>query len=274
MKIKKRLQIAGLVLSIVFISSCSSRTQYLNAVYNQDLTKNEFSSAKNMTYDNNSGILYRISNDDKFLVINLQVGNQITQKKILLFGMTVWFDESGKKKKYKGVKYPIGNTRKRMSAKRMKESQGNFNHNKQQFISDLYEVGIIGQNGTKDMVITDIRYKTGTEAKISFDSYGMMYYRLKIPYKKLNIKYEELKYLNPSIGFVTGHVEMKQGAGGGMKPGGMRGGGMSGGGRPGGGMGQGGRGGAGGRSNPEMQAMMSETSFWVKNLKFANTVNE
>ncbi len=272
MKIKKILQFAVFVLSIVFIGSCSSRTQYLNAVYNHDSTKNELSSAKNMSYDKNSGILYLISNDDNFFVVDLQVGNEITQKKILLFGMTVWFDESGKKRKYKGVKFPIGNTRKRMSAKRMKESQGNFKQNKQQFLSELNEIGIIGQNGTKDMVITDTRYKTETEAKISFDSYGMMYYRLKIPYEKLNIKYEDLKYINPSIGFVTGHAEMKQGSGGGMKSGGMRGGGMSGGGRHGGGMGPGG--GAGGRNNPEMQAMMSETSFWVKNIKFANTTNE
>ncbi|NPA68400.1 MAG: hypothetical protein GXO50_07315 [Chlorobi bacterium] len=265
---KKTIRITGLILLIVYLSSCNSRIQYFNALYD-DTSATDTVSAKKMTYDKNSGILYMISNNDEFFVVNLQVADKMMQKKILLFGMTVWFDEFGKKKKYRGIKYPVGNMKGKMSLK--KEIGGDFAHNRHKLNSELHEVGIIGPGGEKEMEITDTRYKTDIEADITFDSYGMMYYRLKIPYNKLDIKYEDLLYLNPDIGFVTGHAEMKKSAGAGMKPGGM-----SGGMRGGGGAGmQGGR--RSGMQRPdysEKKSLMTETSFWVKNIKFANTLDE
>ena len=265
--IKQTVLIASMAL--VF-TSCSNKTQYVNALYKQDVVKTESqSTAKDMLYDNNSGILYKISNDEEFLVVDLQISSEVTQKKVLLFGLTTWLDETGKKKKNAGVKYPMGSTGfKKSSMEKMKETRGNFSQKKVQLANESNEIAIIGQKGTGDIEIVDKRYKEGVKADISFDSFGMMHYYLKVPFKKLNMTYEDLALLNPSIGFETGHAEMSQspGQGGGMKPGG--GGGGGGGGKPGGGMRPGG--GSPG-SNPEMQAMMQASSFWVKNVKFAGS---
>ncbi len=92
-----------------------------------------------------------------------------------------------------------------------------------------------------------------------------MYCKLRIPYKRLNISYNQLTANNPSIGFVTGHLDAQQmqGRNGGVRPGGG-GGRPSGGGRPGGGGGR-----PGGSQNSDMQAMQKATSFWLKGIKIA-----
>lgn len=217
-----------------------------------------------MLYDKNSGILYKISNNDKFLVADLQVNSEVTQKKILLFGLTMWVDETGKRKKNIGVKYPLGSTGfYKLSMQKMREVKGNFSQKKVMLAEASYEIAIIGKN-KKDIEIFDKRYKNGVKANISFDAFGMMYYQLKVPFDKINMTYESLTLLNPSIGFETGHAEMKRGSrqGGGMKSGGGGGGGQ---GRRQGGMNSGSAAGI----NPEMQAMMQASSFWLKNIKFA-----
>jgi len=271
MKTIKIIKQSVLIASVaILFASCSSKTQYLNALYTQDAVNTENQSiAKDMLYDKNSGILYKISNDEEFLVADLQISSEVTQKKILLFGLTIWVDETGKRKKYAGVKYPMGSTGfKKSSPEKMKETRGNFSQKKIQLANESNEIAIIGQKGSGDIEIVDKRYKNGVKADISFDSFGMMHYYLKIPLKKLNMTYEDLTLLNPSIGFETGHAEISQspGQGGGMKPGGGGGGGGKHGGmRPGGGT---------PGSNPEMKAMMQASSFWVKNIKFASIPTE
>ena len=92
-----------------------------------------------------------------------------------------------------------------------------------------------------------------------------MYCKLRIPYKRLNISYNQITANNPSIGFVTGHIntQQMQGRSGGRPGGGRR---PGGGGKPGGG---GGRPGGNSNSNPDMQAMQKATSFWLKGIKIA-----
>ena len=250
--------------SVFFLSSCSSKTQYLNSWYLPDTVKKDKSSAKGMFYDNKSAFLYKISNDNQFLVADLQINNEAVQKKILLFGLTMWIDTTGKTKKNIGIKYPLGSSGvKKSQVEKMKELRGNFKQRKKIIADNSYEIAILGQKGKDDTEIVDKRYKIGIKANITFDSFGIMYYQLKIPYDRINLSFNRLMQGNPGIGFETGHAEMNQrpGQGGGMKPGGGGGGGKHGGMKPGGGT---------PGLNPDMQAMMQATSFWIKNIKFAN----
>ncbi len=254
---------AIIILTGILFTSCSPKAEYINTFYKQDAIKTDVKpSAKGMLYDKSSGILYKISNDDKFLVADLQINSEVTQKKILLFGLSMWVDETGKRKKNIGVKYPLGSTGfNKSSMQKMREVKGNFSQKKVMLAESSNEIAIIGKN-KKDIEVFDKRYKDGVKANISFDAFGMMHYQLKVPYEKINMNYESLTLLNPSIGFETGKAEMQQGAGqgGGMKHGG------------GGGQGrkQGGLNSSGGPgSNPEMQAMMQTSSFWLRNVKFA-----
>lgn len=243
------------------LSSCSPKTQYINTWYKQDTVKIEESSpVEGMFYDNKSGLLYKISNDNEFLTADLQINNEAVQKKILLFGLTMWIDTTGKMKKNIGVKFPVRSSGlNKSSGEKMKEFQGNFKQRKKMIADNSYEIAIIGQKGTDDVVIVDKRYKKGIKANITFDSYGMMHYQLKIPYNRINLLFNGLIQGNPSMGFETGHAEMNQSSGraGGMKPGGGKHGGM----KPDDGT---------PRTNPDMQALMQATTFWIKNIKFAN----
>ncbi|NJO91569.1 MAG: hypothetical protein HC831_23355 [Chloroflexia bacterium] len=40
-------------------------------------------------------------------ISNIKASDQAIQKKILLFGLTTWFDPMAKNKKQKGIKYPL-----------------------------------------------------------------------------------------------------------------------------------------------------------------------
>jgi len=262
--INKILKSTSVVILIgILFTSCSPKAEYISAFYKQDVTNFESKlSAKGMLYDKNSGILYKISNNDKFLVADLQINSEVTQKKVLLFGLSMWIDETGKRKKNVGIKYPLGSKGfSKSSMQKMKEIRGNFTQKKVMLAEASHEIAIIGKN-KEDIEVFDKRYKDGVKANISFDAFGMMHYQLKVPYEKIKMTYESLTLLNPSIGFETGKAEMQQsGQGGGMRPGG--GGGQR---RKQAGMNSGGTLG----SNPEMQAMMKASSFWLKNIKFAS----
>ena len=63
-------------------------------------------------YDKDSKIYYLISNNTEKLFIHLKVFDQVTQQKLIRFGLTTWIDIRGKNKKKQGIKFPQGTTNK------------------------------------------------------------------------------------------------------------------------------------------------------------------
>jgi len=61
-----------------------------------------------LTYAEDSSYAYAFSHNNPHLHVCLQVFDLKLQNHILLTGMTLWLDETGKKKQKKGIHYPTG----------------------------------------------------------------------------------------------------------------------------------------------------------------------
>jgi hypothetical protein len=57
-------------------------------------------------YDEDTGVITNISNDDKYLYVKIRIGNSGAIQRIFMGGMTLWFDPYGKKKSEIGIVFP------------------------------------------------------------------------------------------------------------------------------------------------------------------------
>ena len=242
-------------------------------------------------YDADSKVFYMICNDSENFYVKLKVPEKAEQRKILMFGLTVWVDPKAKSKDNIGVEFPIAMEMDREKMKQMrpngKQSQGmeqgkrpDENEMLIKRIEECQELNLIGFEGTGETRQVSVMDPTGVHGEMFFDSNGFLDYTLAIPITSIE-NVNPLKDGNLfSIGFESGALEMSgMGGSGGGGPGG---GGMRGGGGPpggGGGMRPGGGGGSrgGGSSDidrekrmAEMQAMMMPIKFWVKKIELAN----
>ena len=226
--------------------------------------------SKGLIYNKSTGLLYQFSNNDSILAVDIAVNDPVTQRKILMFGSKIWIDILGKKKKRRGVMFPMG----------MKEFEGMrpggdmnrenrnggkdpFNDQKHLMVKRIKNLEIIGVYEDINRVINSWS-DDNIVVTAEFDELDMLYLRFEIPFTYLNLDYELLKYADLSFGYETGYMNMSEmqnrqsepGGGGSAHPGGS-----------GGGMRPGGPPGNGTVNNERMQMMqkMSEADkFWVK----------
>ena len=275
-------------------------------------------------YRQEDNIFYLVSNNQDYLYLNVVVPFPIEQKKILLFGLTIYIDPAGKSKKDLAIMYPFRRTGRRyrpenltandsallrqimdergidssrMAARNnqnMRNPSGrtlmNFDAIKYNMADRARIMVLKGYTDTAEIVVIPSTNLLEVHGWMEYDSSGVMYYSLAVPFAKVPIK-ENMKKSGFSIGLETGFYNPEQsmanrsgGPGGmGVRPGGGQS--RPGGGRAGGGMssrgGMGARpqGGQSGRQmmNPEqrqammehMQALSTPTKFWIKKIKLA-----
>ncbi len=241
-------------------------------------------------YDADSKVFYMICNDSENFYVKLKVPEKAEQRKILLFGLTVWLDPKARTKENIGVEYPVATSmnRERMQQMRPGYSQGQgtgqgqkLDENKilQKRIDESTQLNLIGFEGTGETRQVSVMDPTGVYGEMFFDSNGFLDYTLAIPIASIE-NVTPLKDGNLfSIGLESGALEMSgMGGPGGGGPGGGR---MRGGGGPPGGGGGGMRSGSGGsrggssdidreKRMAEMQYMMMPIKFWVKKIELAN----
>jgi hypothetical protein len=140
-------------------------------------------------YDNKSKFLYNISNDDKNLYICLKVMEEKNQLTILRYGLTFWFDTTGKKKERIGVGYPLELDMKK------KANQENFMEPrpgekidmkamKKKMVEEQKEIELTGfkiPSYSENSIITGLKNKMKIEVGIGFDSVDAMVYEMLIP---------------------------------------------------------------------------------------------
>jgi hypothetical protein len=109
-EMKPHLLFLLLIVIVPLIEGCSSRT-YVNSV----ATKKEMIDGdaeewlgRMTTTDKVSGLQVAVSNDNENLYLCIQSTKEQINSKILLGGLELWIDPTGKGKKTIGVKYPIG----------------------------------------------------------------------------------------------------------------------------------------------------------------------
>jgi hypothetical protein len=261
-------------------------------------------------YHQKKNIFYQISNNEEYLILNMIVPFAPEQKKILLFGMAVYVDLAGGSKKDLAILFPyrrigtkyrpenltagdsamIRQIRAGGDPSQMRNRRGgmlmNFDVLKHNLAAGAGTIVLKGYSDTAEVVAIRSSDPGEVNALMAYDSNGVLYYTLTLPFAKVPIK-EKLKKAAFNLGLETGYFNpeasvaaRRSGPGGpggmGGRPGGVMG---RGGGRAGAGMNAGGPGGRSGRPpmDPaqrqarmeELQVLGTPTKFWIKKIRLA-----
>lgn len=236
----------------------------------------------NWITDDDKKFSYNVCSDDNNLYIRMKTKDDLIRRKIGLFGLTVWMDANGKKKKKLGLRFPSGaEAEDRMES--LKAANEGINQNtmtsaqradlqKQVNLKLITDLEILELIGLADHPLTSTRsgITNGIKVAIASDDEGAYVYEALIPFKSFRLSKTSISTLG--IGFETGKYvppPAKAPSGGNAVPQGGYGG--SGYGR--GGYGGGGYGGYGGYSGGSISRgmggpsrgsspMTSSSSYW------------
>jgi hypothetical protein len=235
-----------------------------------------------ITYYEKEKIGVGIQNDGENFYVCIKTIDRATKMKMMMMGMTVWFDNKGGSDKTFGIRFPIGtatgmNFRDPMNSSETEMGMSSGNSSRRGFglsepnISALQkevdqmlgEIEVIGPGRLEINRVRTINSQKTYGIKTSIhDTLGAMTYELLIPLKTkeqffYSIETEAGKEIG--VGFETGDVltptmpSGNVGMSGGGSPGGM-----------GGGSPQGGMGGSQGRMPRQSQEMSNKISLWMK----------
>lgn len=154
---------------------------------------------------------YNVCADDKNLYVRMMTSDFYAKRKLAAFGLTLWFDPSGKKKRKYGLKFPSGGAESEDRAAAMREQGGPGNSSGEradfqkrmdrQLITDLEVLELIG---LADEPITSARsgITNGIKVAIEMDATGAYVYEALIPFKSYRLSRTNIEEL--AIGFETG----------------------------------------------------------------------
>jgi hypothetical protein len=211
----------------------------------------------------NSSYSYGISNDKQNLYIRININDQSIQRKLILGGLTVWIDTTGKKKENLGITCPT----KKDFIKTDRENNLKWDNNQ------LLEAKFKGFSNSDEIhFLYNNPYKV--EVSIDTDEFKSLYYEMKIPFQSIYSNFSDLSLKKLSIGLETGTIKRppsgnKQSARG-NRPEGMSNGGKGGnrsGGMPGNKKSV--RNSAGIPNNSSMSDLTTPTRFWIKGIRLA-----
>ncbi len=145
-------------------------------------------------YDSKSMVAYSTSNDNNYLYVTMETGDELTQMKILKMGMTVSIDTNGKKSPQFNINYPLQNDNTMlMDIPSSNEKQKNDTHpsistkQKIQKINAMAKEanqfaldGFINCNGVYMLSQTTA---CGIKVKLSIDEYKELVWEAAIPFK-------------------------------------------------------------------------------------------
>lgn len=231
--------------------------------------------------DKSSNISYSVNHDDKYLTVNLNIDDVQIQRELMMRGLNVWIDQSGKKAETFGIKYPVidrddedADTQREMPPRR----RGDDSAEKPDISEMMKAMFTEFQNSAKSVEllgfvsegsvqrITEQQENPLVLADIDMDDDGVMHYTVQIPLENIftDSKYDDGK-LSLSIKFEEKQMPQRGGGQGMGTP--PSGGGMGG---PGGGGGMPPSGGGGGRppqgqgGQPGGSQSQSSVDFCIK----------
>ena len=125
-----RITIIFLLLStVIFFSSCSKLPVYNSQKYVAN-EKEDFINPLSANFDKKNNISYGVANDDTHLYVQAIFRKRESFMKIMRGGLTVYFDQEGKKKKKYQLK--IEKSEVQLTDYELMTRQGNYNLNNQQ----------------------------------------------------------------------------------------------------------------------------------------------
>ena len=257
--------LTGLLFVFLVMIGCSSTVRNLSSSFRQqgiavDSSLNDWTNLLN--YDSRSKLYYGVTHDPQYLYVAMQTKDPVVQRKIMAFGLTLWLDTSAKKKKGKGIRYPIPR-KERLPMPETQEDKELPLRARQARPRDSRR--FLRTTDRENMLLLDFYDKNRQQVDVNSSqeilvslgaqaSTGLIY-EVRIPFAQLyDASLSGKKEL--SIGFVTGHLDVPDrpafvGNPGGMVPQG------------------GGREGRGRRGGPsiDFNELRESTELWLKGVE-------
>ncbi len=270
----KKINVVIILMILLLPMVCNGQKSLFSSNWSSDSMKIDgvFSDWNfNLKQDKKSKVFYCIANDNTSLLLCFKVTDAGVKNKIMMMGLTIWVDTTGKQKELLGIKYPMG--RGGSMGQRPQEGTRPTSPDQPRQRVDrapiLDRVELIGFKEKRKSEVVNISDMKGIEVAVMEDQYGGMQYEARISLDKLFIDHQRFLSNDESlisIGFETGYIKTNTSAGGGGHSGQM------GGGRPPGGGGRppgGGRQGGMAPQQGDMATMTQATRLWLKRIKLA-----
>ncbi len=147
---------------------------------------NEWSSDWNV--DSDGKFLYSVCNDADNLYIRLKISDDLTQRKIALFGLSVKFALDGKKKGKLGLKYPVGKDESELKNMKPVELPDAASRDayKRLLLSEVEVLELLGL-AKQSIVSSRLGLLNGIQVFISPNAEAAYVYEAKIPFKAFKI---------------------------------------------------------------------------------------
>jgi hypothetical protein len=198
----------AIFLIILFLASsllsCNKGPIFKSRVESSENKTTSFSPSNydSLQSSNDGKYSYGVFNNESEAIVRLKIIDETTQKKMLLFGTTLWIDPTGSHKQKTGIKFPAAITPgDNYSLKNMGGKGKNFEANKRTLVDNAkLDADIIGFKSEKP-IITDI----------NVDDKGNLYYQIRIPFTEIYGDASSAKKMHPiSIGIITDKPTMPE----------------------------------------------------------------
>jgi len=149
---------------------------------------------------------YNIANDDEFLYYRIKMVDEMTQRKVGLFGLSVLLNPSGKKVGKMGIKFPMGLTPDEVKAIKHDDgppTEASMIQLNKDLIKDAEALELIGL-AKEHIVSSRLGLMNGIQVIIVADDKGDYFYEGKIPFKAFKMKRADIKLLG--VTFQTGRL--------------------------------------------------------------------
>jgi hypothetical protein len=185
------------------LGACSSLPTYQSQRINTPIEID--GSDKDWTNVSATGALnklqYTIANDDQYLYISLKTGDRPTIASIMMGGMKLWIDQTGKKAEANGIYYPIANEGEAKSEKHQPLNTDPAERRKS-MLAQMDPPELIGFDNVALLSPQNKKAK-GIDAKIDFLAQSVLVYEAKVPLDAL----PNLNMAAFDIGIETGRIK-------------------------------------------------------------------
>ena len=280
-KMQKLINLLLFPIFILALSSCAKAPFYQSTYQSSPFSTDKI----NTDWDGSSiteqevGMVHRITNDEHFVYLKMKIVDRQNQQRILMDGLTLWFDLEGKTKKNLGFIFPLKNDKIREQFELSPIETTDFKKREQLMdirldpkninkrFSDGKENIKIVKMGEVVETLQNQQNIDGLSIMMYMDEFHILYYEAKIPLNRIfaSDDISMLKSTSFSYGFEIGKIETMRNMRGSMQSRQMSG--------------NSGMYGNSGMSG-EQQSMYrmagfynSKTEFWVKKVKLSDKEN-
>lgn len=240
---------------------------YESGWHDSTMMMNDGSDIGGMQYDNKSKFLYLVTNDDANLYIDLMLADPPSRQKVMMFGLTIWFDPKAKQKKNMGIRFPLASERNMMQRPQGGNQDRNPDVRFREFLDKKNrEMELVGFESDNSIEKVDLYLNKDFQGRLEFLDQERMMVHIVMPLKRVCVFQDQEEHAF-SLGFETGYMDINRQMGSvmGQRPGGFPGGEMHGGGMPpGGGIRPGGQ-----KQEVNIAALSKPSKMWIREVKLA-----